>query len=310
MMFQRPWCISKLLPIRSVRHFGARRRRAVQNHPPSSSNLAFALLKPTDPNDGSSSLANMLNPFKPVRVGPELYAVTTIEPDSTSGDLEERQMKSSTAQDTFSESLFWNFPRLARSSGQRGPENEAKLTPGATVVVNFDLNVSPFDIAAATMMHQDFAGLMMSQNANLNQYFGEVVNVHRSSSGQVTAVNIVFECRWFDEYAHVVSFHYHTEGGFYASVHPDRIMAHASFRNIFLTTTLNDLSYELALVWDQVFNLKEDMAFFDKSGERLPVRTPHTIRQLIDGSVSVEIRGKRVPVLDPMSVLPQGFKLW
>eukprot|EP00933_Yihiella_yeosuensis_P052196 TRINITY_DN50209_c0_g1_i1.p1 TRINITY_DN50209_c0_g1~~TRINITY_DN50209_c0_g1_i1.p1 ORF type:complete len:324 (+),score=46.48 TRINITY_DN50209_c0_g1_i1:16-987(+) len=298
----------------SVRSFAARRRRtaAVQKADTHSvENLAFALLKPEDPSDAEASWTGMLNPFKPVRRGPALWAVTTFRQDS--GDhFEKKVVVTNQGQDRMWESLFMNFPHLARAEGgQRGTQNENKLVPGATVVANMSPNTNPFDIAFAKYWGIDATSEAISRNANLNQAYGTVVQVNRDGNGNVASADVNFEGLWFEEYAVSMNLHYPTETGFYACVHPSRLLVHANFRNIFAMTTFGDLRWELSLVWPEAVNLEEEIEFFDgETQEKLNPKVGKTIRDLIEGRAIVKIRGRPIPVLDPMGVLPKGFKLW
>eukprot|EP00928_Gymnodinium_smaydae_P028656 TRINITY_DN21803_c0_g1_i1.p1 TRINITY_DN21803_c0_g1~~TRINITY_DN21803_c0_g1_i1.p1 ORF type:complete len:332 (+),score=44.30 TRINITY_DN21803_c0_g1_i1:107-997(+) len=294
-----------------MRCYAARRRRVQprKSTPEVSASYAFVLLKPEDKNDAESSFLSMLNPFKAVREGPALYAVAAMERSvCTKHEVLKKTDESNASQDKLSEGFFTTLPHVTRTelASVLGPHNDAKLVPGAVVAVN--LNTETPDMRVAGVVSQyGFADKALTWNANFKQGYGKVVNVHRGADGQVHSADVAFEGLWFQEYAASVNLHYVTDNGFYASVHPTRIIAHANSRNILITTLIHDLSWEFALVWPSVLNLEEDIHFFDvASGERL-VRAGKTIGDLVRGDLEVKVRGHSVPVLDPTEVLPKGF---
>eukprot|EP00746_Dinoflagellata_sp_MGD_P130546 gnl/MRDRNA2_/MRDRNA2_644639_c0_seq1.p1 gnl/MRDRNA2_/MRDRNA2_644639_c0~~gnl/MRDRNA2_/MRDRNA2_644639_c0_seq1.p1 ORF type:complete len:107 (-),score=16.14 gnl/MRDRNA2_/MRDRNA2_644639_c0_seq1:135-413(-) len=86
-------------------------------------------------------------------------------------------------------------------------------------------------------------------------------------------------------------------------------MAHANFRNVFLSQNVDDVRWELALLWPEVVSL-EDITFsvkVDGDDKIIPKDSPQlktrNLRQIMDGDVSVWIQGVKIPVLDPMVVV-------
>ncbi len=95
-------------------------------------------------------------------------------------------------------------------------------------------------------------------------------------------------------------------GGWYCAVHPERVVAHATFRNMFLTDSLAALRWHMAVLYPEPIALG-DVEFEDACGVRIPEGSArlwegYAFGQLMRGEVRVRVRGKHVPVLDPYRV--------
>lgn len=94
-----------------------------------------------------------------------------------------------------------------------------------------------------------------------------------------------------------------------ANVDRSRVVAHASFRNVFLVTTLEDVRTDVCLLWPRAVDV-DDVRFVDATtGAPLPdaaLRTT-TFRRWLDGEVRLSVAGVDVSVCDPTGCLPRGW---
>eukprot|EP00931_Biecheleriopsis_adriatica_P118165 TRINITY_DN93620_c0_g1_i1.p1 TRINITY_DN93620_c0_g1~~TRINITY_DN93620_c0_g1_i1.p1 ORF type:complete len:417 (-),score=65.07 TRINITY_DN93620_c0_g1_i1:166-1374(-) len=267
-------------------------------------NLAFAIVRPPGVNTNNLSL----NPFRPTKTGPDVLSLVTVrtEPGESGtfegvqdASMQEKLVQACTGQGSLRFKGFLCLDaEVKHATGQRGKRDKAKLVPGAAVVANLD---SGFDF---DQMFYLPGSQITSTFGNLGQGYGKIVEVFTGPDGQIQSADVAFEGVWSDVWSQSVQLHYLTDGGFFANVPAERLLAHASFRNLTMMTTLDFLQWEMALLWPETVPL-EELVFVDvKSGALLSSRAPNRIRSFLEQEVAVEIRGKRVPVLDPTLALP------
>lgn len=274
-----------------------------------SEDLAFAIVKPPG-SDNSLSL----NPFKPIKRGPDVYSLVTVRTEpSESGifkgvsdaGMVEKSIQACIGQGGLRFNGFLSFTDYKHATGQHGKRNTAKLIPGAPVVVNLELGFDFFYQVFYVMGNN-----ISSTAANVGQGYGKIVEVFTGPDGEIQSANVAFEGVWSDMWSEAVQLHYLTDEGFYANVPAQRLLAHASFRNVLMTTSLDYLQWEMALLWPEMVSLDEVVFKDVKTGAVIPPRRPNRIRGFLEGEVAVEIRGQRVPVLDPtLAVKPQALNL-
>lgn len=92
-----------------------------------------------------------------------------------------------------------------------------------------------------------------------------------------------------------------------AEVPIERVLAHATFRNVFLVSTLAYVQRELCLLWPESIAL-DDISFVDaKTGA--PIEGVASMRSILDGEIGVRVCGVDVPVLDPTGCTKRGGAL-
>lgn len=274
-------------------------------------NLAIAVVKPASPN--TWSLWQALNPFRIIQAGPELFALVTVRAEEADmgdftgvedADMQEQIVQACSGQSRLKYKGILSFISVEHSQGQRGQKNQAKLVPGAVVAANLDLASDPSRmglIAGATAT----AGV-----ANVCQGYGKVLTVHTDPNGEVQSADVAFEGQWSNDWSQAIHLYHTTESGFVAHVSVDRLIAHASFRNILVTTTLDYLQWEIALLWPEMLALEEIVFVDTQIGCALTTKVPKRIRDLLEGHVRVEIRGRPVRILDPtLAMKPQALNL-
>lgn len=205
-----------------------------------------------------------------------------------------------------------------------GPFQDLKIRPGAPVVVSFDLDSFSVGMIASDQIGQAFVGsgsstsmlsAMTDSTANMSQGYGLLregeeedtgmlhVEFPRSDEGtyfanaDVPGVRLLFETQAREGIPY---------GGFYCAVHPARVMAHATFRNMFVTDTLDTLRWHMAVLFPEPLEIT-DVTFSDASGQAIPegdarLWQGYAWGQLMRGEVSVEVCGRKVLVLDPHNV--------
>ena len=299
----------------------------------------FAIVRPFDSNDSWDAVAN---PFKVQRKGPDLYSLLCIQADDASGtefdgvndkSLADAARSADDGQTRMHGGNLYFMPTFENHpSSCRGAFDKQKLQPGAPVVIYQNFEASASDSIMATVLGGEFGQAVIDRHANPMQTYATIECVHPGADGEAaSSVDVIvpgiFRDDWGGTMRAVAADHSSnpvvhgltaaaaqlhvetTRGQFYrANVDMDRVIAHARFRNVFMTTRLSDAAHELAMLWPAPVSVA-DIEFSDViSGALLGDAAKRTtVRAIIDGEVSVRISGASVEVLDPTKCCPRGF---
>lgn len=294
---------------------------------------AFAILKPPDEND---SWAATLNPFTVQRRGPERFSLVCVRADHEAGTAHDGVSDAGLAgaarsadegQTRMDGGNLYAMPRFSSDSAlTRGEHDARKLRPGATVAVCLELEAQPARWGLAALFGGGVGGAVLDRNPNPMQAYATVERVQPDGTVDVVVPGIYRE-EWggilrrlatrdpfnplADALGHLAAQAAATanEGVYYrANVPAERVVAHSTFRNVFLTTTIGEAARDLRLLWPHPLGAR-DLAFADgRSGADLGDAVYRTsVRALCDGEVRLLVRGEGVPVLDPTRCLPGGF---
>ena len=290
----------------------------------------FCIVKPADEHD---SWASMVNPFKVQRHGPAVYSLLCVPTESSvevaASAAEDGQPRMHGGNMLFLPTFSNNQP-----SHVRGPSNARKLVhTGASVVIyQEELPVSgPASWAMPAIFGGGVGQAVIDRNANPLQTHATVETVLTDDTGEPTSVNVLVPGIYRHEWGHIMrqtaidggasivqdalafaaaqAVAEAQRGQFYrANVDASSVVAHAKWRNVFLTTTLSEAARDLAMLWPSPIAVTEIDFLHATSGVSLGDEAKRTsIRSLFDGEVSVCIHGAPVQALDPTECLARGF---
>ena len=299
--------------------------QAAHNHNHVEGEWAFCIIRPYDPHSGLKTAFSL---SKGVRRGAELTSLVCVPVQQGTSNLDSSHLAALKANATgasLNEGIeFGIMPYVEQIAyKQIGDKNDTKCFMGAPVVVSFDLDAFSKGLIAAEQVGGHLAGfrsdlaqgLARDSNANISQSYGflwedagdhyriEIPRATESSTYQAS-----------DD--HIVQYLYQTapsemspHGGHYIQARKERVMAHATFRNMFLTDSAESLRWHMALVWPAPLALSE-LALVQK-GRQLEEGSDelyegYAAQKFLDGDLEVHINGKRVQVLDPQGIAGGG----
>jgi hypothetical protein len=286
---------------------------------------AFSFIRPFDPHSGLKTVFSL---SKGVRRGAELTSLVCVPVQQGTSNLDSSHLAARKAHATgasLNEGVeFGIMPYVEQiTHKQVGDRNATKSFMGAPVVVSFDLDAFSKGLIAAEQVGGHVAGvrsdlaqdLVRDSNANLCQSYGflweEAGDYYRIEIPRATESSTY---QASDD--HVVQYLYQTapsetspHGGHYIQARKDRVMAHATFRNMFLTDSAESLRWHMALVWPAPLSLSDVMLVH--KGRRLEEGSDelylgYAAQKFLDGDLEVHINGKRVQVLDPQGIAGGG----
>ena len=283
--------------------------------PIATSDYVFALVKPYDYND---SFASHVSPFRVQRKGPERHSLLCVRADSTEGTQFDGVSDSSFAsaadlaeggQTVLKGGNMWlSMPSLEQLDGSsvRGPQDHAKLQPGAVVTINTDLYGNPFAVgffASAAALSGNAGQGVLDHNPNPMQAIATVEAVESE------AVDVLVPGVYAQQWSEAVRLLERGEGWYRANVDIERVVAHTTFRDIQLTSELKDVRNDVCLLWPEPLALDE-VTFVDAATGALLSESAlraRVFRRLVDGEVALHVKGQRVRVLDPtLCVMPSA----
>ena len=289
----------------------------------------FCIVKPEDKHD---SWVSTFNPLKVQRHGPAIYSLLCVPPGSSIDNAASAAEDGQTHMDG-GNLLFLPTFSNAQPSHVRGSNNAQKLShPGAPVAIyQEELPMAGSGSwGMSAMLGGGVGQAIIDRNANPLQTYATVEDVITDDAGNVTSVNVLVPGIYREEWGHIMrqtaidgrsglmenalafaaaqAVAEAQRGQFYrANVDVSQVVAHARWRNVFLTTTLGEAAKELVMLWPSSITVNE-LEFVDvQSGRSLGDEAKRTsIRTLFDGEVSLCVGGAPVQTLDPTACL-RGF---
>ena len=286
----------------------------------------FCIVKPYDKHD---SWASWLNPFIVQRHGPALYSLLCVPAGSNIDNAASAAQTGQTHMDG-GNSLFLPTFSNNQPSQARGSSNEQKLLhAGAPVVVYQDKLPDMYYLLGGGVMG-GVGQAIIDRNANPMQTHATVEDVITDDAGNATSLNVLVPGIYVEEWGHIMrqtaidgrpgiinnalafaaaqAVAEAQRGQFYrANVDVSRVVAHARWRNCFLTTTLGEAKRDLAMLLPFPITANELDFVHVQSGRSLGDEAERTsIRTVFDGEVSICVRGEPVQALDPTGCL-RGF---
>ena len=303
---------------------------------------AFAMIKPHDPHSLSVNWNWLYIMFgmREARSGPSLLSLVCLPiAEAESSAVSHAQLdavKSKASGDSLNNIFGLGLLRgqvdtwISRPmTSAVGPYQNSKIQDGAPVVVSFDLDSLTVGTIAAEQLgetvvkgmggqvsmggmgHYSMLQAMTDGSANLSQGYGLLwrpededtgmlyVEFLRSDEGNHFQHDTVPGMRLLYETAARAEAPY---GGFYCAVHPGRVIAHAMFRNMFLTDTLETLRWHMAVLYPEAVTLT-DVQFVDEGGRVIPegdkrLWEGYAFDKLERKEVRVTVRGREVMVVD------------
>ena len=211
-------------------------------------------------------------------------------------------------------------------SQARGSSNEQKLLhAGAPVVVYQDKLPGMYSLLGGGV-----GQAIIDRNANPMQTHATVEDVITDDAGNATSLNVLVPGIYREDWGLIMRQTFidgrpgiidnalafaaaqavaeAQRGQFYrANVDVSRVVAHARWRNCFLTTTLGEAARDLAMLLPFPITADELDFVHVQSGRSLGDEAERTsIRTVFDGEVSICVRGEPVQALDPTGCL-RGF---
>jgi len=291
----------------------------------------FCIVKPDDQN---VCWVTTINPMKVQRAGPALYSLLCIAADDQAiindSSVETAARAADEGQTRMHGGNFFMLPTFSNNepSHATGEFNAQKLRhPGAPVTIyQQELPSGPGSIGSwgvAAMLGGGVGQAVIDRNPNPLQTHATVEHVVNDADSVDVLVPGVYREEWGHimrqtalESSHGVAVNAlgfvaaqavaeAQRGQFYrANVETSRVVAHARWRNVFLTTTLREAARDLAMLWPAPITTNE-FDFVDvQSGRSLGDEAKRTsIRSLFAGEVSVRVDGAPVAALDPTGCL-------
>ena len=281
----------------------------------------FCIVKPYDKHD---SWASKLNPFIVQRHGPALYSLLCVPAGS---NIDNAASAAQTGQTHMDGGHLLFLPTFSNNqpSQARGSSNEQKLLhAGAPVVVYQDT------LPLYSLLGGGVGEAIIDRNANPMQTYATVEDVITDDAGNVTSLNVLVPGIYREDWGLIMRQTFidgrpgiidnalafaaaqavaeAQRGQFYrANVDVSRVVAHARWRNCFLTTTLGEAARDLAMLLPFPITANELDFVHVQSGRSLGDEAERTsIRTVFDGEVSICVRGEPVQALDPTGCL-RGF---
>ena len=289
----------------------------------------FCIVKPYDKHD---SWASKLNPFIVQRYGPALYSLLCVPAGS---NIDNAASAAQTGQTHMDGGNLLFLPTFSNNqpSQARGSSNEQKLLhAGAPVVVYQEkLPVDGLDSwTLSALLGGGVGQAIIDRNANPLQTYATVEDVITDDAGNATSLNVLVPGIYREDWGLIMRQTFidgrpgiidnalafaaaqavaeAQRGQFYrANVDVSRVVAHARWRNCFLTTTLGEAARDLAMLLPFPITANELDFVHVQSGRSLGDEAERTsIRTVFDGEVSICVRGEPVQALDPTGCL-RGF---
>ena len=284
----------------------------------------FCIVKPYDKHD---SWASKLNPFIVQRLGPAIYSLLCVPAGS---NIDNAASAAQTGQTHMDGGNLLFLPTFSNNqpSQARGSSNEQKLLhAGAPVVVYQDKLPDMYYLLGGG---RGVGQAIIDRNANPMQTHATVEDVITDDAGNATSLNVLVPGIYVEEWGHIMrqtaidgrpgiinnalafaaaqAVAEAQRGQFYrANVDVSRVVAHARWRNCFLTTTLGEAKRDLAMLLPFPITANELDFVHVQSGRSLGDEAERTsIRTVFDGEVSICVRGEPVQALDPTGCL-RGF---
>ena len=282
----------------------------------------FCIVKPYDKHD---SWASKLNPFIVQRHGPALYSLLCVPAGS---NIDNAASAAQTGQTHMDGGNLLFLPTFSNNqpSQARGSSNEQKLLhAGAPVVVYQDKLPGMYSLLGGGV-----GQAIIDRNANPMQTHATVEDVITDDAGNATSLNVLVPGIYREDWGLIMRQTFidgrpgiidnalafaaaqavaeAQRGQFYrANVDVSRVVAHARWRNCFLTTTLGEAARDLAMLLPFPITANELDFVHVQSGRSLGDEAERTsIRTVFDGEVSICVRGEPVQALDPTGCL-RGF---
>ena len=282
----------------------------------------FCIVKPYDKHD---SWASKLNPFIVQRYGPALYSLLCVPAGS---NIDNAASAAQTGQTHMDGGNLLFLPTFSNNqpSQARGSSNEQKLLhAGAPVVVYQDKLPGMYSLLGGGV-----GQAIIDRNANPMQTHATVEDVITDDAGNATSLNVLVPGIYREDWGLIMRQTFidgrpgiidnalafaaaqavaeAQRGQFYrANVDVSRVVAHARWRNCFLTTTLGEAARDLAMLLPFPITANELDFVHVQSGRSLGDEAERTsIRTVFDGEVSICVRGEPVQALDPTGCL-RGF---
>jgi len=286
----------------------------------------FCIVKPDDEHD---SWLSTLNPLKVQRHGPALYSLLCVPAGSSIDNAVSTAEEGQTRMDG-GNLLFLPTFSNAQPSYARGSSNAQKLShTGAPVAIyQQELPMSGSGSwAMSAMLGGGVGQAVIDRNANPLQTYATVEDVTRDDAGNATSVNVLVPGIYREEWGHIMrqtaidgragimenalafaaaqAVAEAQRGQFYrANVDASQVVAHARWRNVFLTSTLAEAARDLAMLWPLPITANELEFVHVERGRSLGDEAKRTsIRALFDGEVSLRVRGAPVECIDPTQCL-------
>ena len=284
----------------------------------------FCIVKPYDKHD---SWASKLNPFIVQRLGPAIYSLLCVPAGS---NIDNAASAAQTGQTHMDGGNLLFLPTFSNNqpSQARGSSNEQKLLhAGAPVVVYQDKLPDMYYLLGGG---RGVGQAIIDRNANPMQTHATVEDVITDDAGNATSLNVLVPGIYREDwgltmrqtfidgrpgiidnalaFAAAQAVAEAQRGQFYrANVDVSRVVAHARWRNCFLTTTLGEAARDLAMLLPFPITANELDFVHVQSGRSLGDEAERTsIRTVFDGEVSICVRGEPVQALDPTGCL-RGF---
>lgn len=270
-----------------------------------------------------------MDPTRAQRTGPSLFSLVCVAADSSAdtnfdgvsdASFATAAQQADVKQTTVGGNINFMLGEQSEAPDARGPHDTAKLRQGAEVTINVELPQAMQGMS----FFADVSSGMVNNHPNPMQVYGTVASIVADPTGAPRAVDVVMSGEYNAQWdaagvmARSVSPSSPVEaamimgasaaraealsGSFCrAEVPIERVVAHATFRNVFLVTTLHNVRKDLCLLWPEPLAL-DDVTFVDaKTGAPLgDAEKRTTMRALLDGEVGVRVvRGTEVPMLDP-----------
>ena len=207
------------------------------------------------------------------------------------------------------------------------------LHAGSSVAIyQEDVVSGPGSFAVNAVLGGGVGRAMIDRNPNPLQVYAIIEQAIMGEDGWPTSVDVLLPASYREEWGHIMRqtavssssdglaanlavFGYNqalaeaNRGQYHrANVDVSRVVAHARWRNVFLTSTLGDVVRDLAMLWPAPVTASEFDFVEAASGASLGEAARRTsLRSLCDGEVGLRVGGEPVAVLDPTRCLPRGI---
>ena len=216
-------------------------------------------------------------------------------------------------------------------SQARGSSNEQKLLHAGAPVVVYQDKLPDMYYLLGGGLGGGVGQAIIDRNANPMQTHATVEDVITDDAGNATSLNVLVPGIYREDWGLIMRQTFidgrpgiidnalafaaaqavaeAQRGQFYrVNVDVSRVVAHARWRNCFLTTTLGEAARDLAMLLPFPITANELDFVHVQSGRSLGDEAERTsIRTVFDGEVSICVRGEPVQALDPTGCLPRGF---
>jgi hypothetical protein len=284
----------------------ARNLRAAAAH----GDWAFAVIKPYDPHSGLSAAVSLTTSTRHVY----LFSLVCLPLDDGSGGgggggINRRRL--SAVQATATGDSLKEFvevcmmPYVAQSTASAiGKHNQMKMDIGAPVVVSFDIDFATSGLLSGEQVlgyvgdaGQESQEAMNDGNANLMQNHGflweeseEYVHVEilRATASEYSTYQAPDNARQYFQTEPAEGVPY---GGHYLKICKDRVLAHGTWRNLFLTESVGALRWHMSVLWPGPIALS-DIVLIEKGVRPIPndsekLNEGYGLQKFLDGEIEV-----------------------